>query len=155
MCPHAIDVHPWSPDTPLLVHFPDLLVKLLEFFLLVFSIGQMRVGFGFIEAHKLWRLDDCTETDSASDLMSEAVAVMIHLCSKVLHFQDDVANRLRITQVVYSHAHDDVTWLWVVLVASPPGSAAIPDSPSHYHLTVEVQVSLERGMSPEASKGGG
>ena len=131
-------MHPGPPDTHLFVDFPDLFVELLKFLLLVSSISEMGVRFSLIEADILGRLDDGTEGDCIWDVVSEELAMLIDLSDEVLHFQDDVGDWLIITQVVDSHADNQVAWFRIVLVASSPGSATISDSASHYHFTVEV-----------------
>ena len=152
---HPIDVHPWPPDTPLFVDLPDLFVQMLKFPLHVFSISEMGVRFFLIEADILGRLDHSAEGDCVWDIMSEELAMLINVRNEIFHLPDDISIWLTITQIVDSHADNQVAWFRIVLVASSPGSATISDPASHYHFTVEVKISLEGGMLPEAGQCGG
>ena len=47
--------------------------------------------------------------------------------------------------IIRSHADNQVAGFRIMLEASSPNSASIPDSASHYHFKVEVDIRFEGG----------
>ena len=109
-------MHPRPRHTSLSVHLPDSIVEVLKLQLLDSAFGEMRIWRSLIEADKLRQLYDSAKCTRVWDLMLEEAGVFINLGDEVPHLLDDVAGWLGVSEVVNSHAEDQVTRFLVMLI---------------------------------------